>query len=840
MSKKKKYVILSLLTITFVGSVYLKEASQYNNIQASNGENQSSVVSTAIQGRASDPKVVPLENIFSVPTGANSKTIDNKYVLITDNLRNQVGSIFSNENNKFDLTKDATSEMYIKINGTADGVTFVLHNDANRIKKYTGVNGAGLGVYAGSLDGSSLVGQIEKSFAIEFDTYHNGDRNDGDVSSNSSKGHVAYSFPDDKSTYTFSGNYVKKQVHLGLQYPNFRLGDNVWRKFTVDWKALNENGVGQLTYQLEGLDPVTVSIPRTTFSADSVYWGFTGSTGALTESALVGFASVPGLVNYKDSLKLYSSAGDLLGNESVEKGDSEITVHYSGEFISGKQNLLDPSITFTKNAKQTYIEGSMTVNGALVNPTVTSTAIKTSFANLSLENKKVDIIFKVKNNGLNSNDRPEIVSRIDASNFTQNDGNKVSYVIDNQPPKGIGKLTVVNQYDTEKISGATDYNYFLRALSDDFTPNDKITIALKSGQDIETLVQQLGPSYFELSLTDKVGNTRDIKVPIFVKSSEEQIKNNDHFLLKGRNFTFIDYNYPKTENELRNFILEQSYFELWQFNDDGTSKKLDGKLSIVDISKLPKVGTLPLVKEYSVPIKYTSGSSTVELVIKFNVEAGFSSVTITFLNEENQPLRDSIILTGKIGTSIDLTKEVAIQNRIKELKENHYEQVKAPSNETAILVEKNAKEEAYQFKGTLFVKSFPTKINFGDKYLAPKFIKAEQPTYDVPLIVGDNRTNKTPWKLTATLEKALTSVEDPNEVMSRALWYKKSDAEKVMLSQGEAQEIEVGTISASGEYNVSNNWNKNKTGLQLNLFSNEVIQTGKYRATILWQVGKTP
>lgn len=839
MSKKIKYLLIGLLTVTFIGYSSLNKINQ-NRIHAI-GAAQQSVASTGLQMKDINPQVIPLDNIFSVPVGSNSKVVDNKYVQITDSLKNQIGSIFSDENNKLDLTKNNRLEMYIKINGVADGITFALHNDYERTQKFTGVNGAGLGVYASKkTEIGDLVGQLKKSFVVEFDTQYNKDSYDGYVDSNSNRGHVAHSFPDKKIVYIFEGTKLRNQAHYMPQYPVFSLGDDKWRSFKVNWKAFDEKGVGELTYQLEGLTPVTVKIERTIFEADSVYWGFTGSTGTLFESVMVGFVRIPGLVNYEDSLDLYSENGDLLENDGLQKPDSETTVRYSGRYISGKLDFLNPSITFEKDPKQQFVEGSMTVNGIPVNPTVTDTTIKTDFSNLTSQNSSVDIVFKVKNSSLTSEDRPQIVSKVEGTNYIQLEWQSASYIVDNQAPTGVGKLTVIDQFDAEKITNAVDYKAFLRKLRDDFAPNDKLSASLKAGQAIETLVQELGPKSFEVVLTDSVGNAREITVPIFVKDTTDQIMNNDDFLLKGKNFSFIDYNYPKTATELKTFILKQSSFELWQFLDDGTAKKLDANTTTIDISKLPKPGTEPPIKEYSVPIKYTSGTTALVLIIKFNVEIGTSSVTINFLNEASQPLREPIVLTEKIGTVIDLTKQVAVQNTLKELNVDHYEQVKAPDNESAILIERNAKTVAYHYQGTLFIKSFPTKMNFGDKYLTSTFIKAEQPIYDVPLIVGDNRTNKTPWKLTATLEKALTSVKDPNEVMSRALWYKKNEGEKVMLSQGEAQEIEVGTISDNGEYNVSNNWDANKTGLQLNLYSNEVIQTGKYQATILWQIGKTP
>ncbi|OJG51482.1 hypothetical protein RV06_GL001623 [Enterococcus haemoperoxidus] len=229
-------------------------------------------------------------------------------------------------------------------------------------------------------------------------------------------------------------------------------------------------------------------------------------------------------------------------------------------------------------------------------------------------------------------------------------------------------------------------------------------------------------------------------------------------------------------------------------------------------------------------------SSVTELIVGEKKQ----NVQVQFVDEEGTPLSDPVVLRGDAGTTIDLTKEATIQVVISSLVGKHFELVKAPNNESAISIDKEEKTVQYQFKGTLFVDSFPKTLNFGDKYLTKSFIKGEQPKYDVPLIIGDTRKKKTSWTLTATLAKPLTSQDSPSEVLPRALYYKQNDTTKVALKEGESQPIEVGTMSGTGIYNVSENWDSNKQGLQLNVFSNEVIQKGQYKAAILWQVSETP
>nr|WP_242586473.1 MucBP domain-containing protein [Enterococcus sp. DIV0869a] len=217
-----------------------------------------------------------------------------------------------------------------------------------------------------------------------------------------------------------------------------------------------------------------------------------------------------------------------------------------------------------------------------------------------------------------------------------------------------------------------------------------------------------------------------------------------------------------------------------------------------------------------------------------------SQVIVTFIDDgtPSTKIAKDIIFTQEIGNKINLAEEKTVQDTIETLKKKYVLLEPLPSE--IIEVTDEVQTIAYKFSGRLFIESFPSSLTFGDKYLSKSFIKEEQPKYDAPLIIGDNRHKKTPWTLTATLEKPLTSEESPSEVLPRALWYKTSKGSKVMLYEGEAQPIETGTASPLGEYNISKNWDANATGLQLNIYSNEIIQKGDYKATILWQVSATP
>ncbi|ALS36784.1 hypothetical protein ABID30_002020 [Enterococcus rotai] len=217
-------------------------------------------------------------------------------------------------------------------------------------------------------------------------------------------------------------------------------------------------------------------------------------------------------------------------------------------------------------------------------------------------------------------------------------------------------------------------------------------------------------------------------------------------------------------------------------------------------------------------------------------------VNIRFVDEDGVdiPKVEPINSKGIIGTPLDLQQfDTEIQKRLEILKGEHYELVEKPAD-NQVITGPGALDVFYRFKGSLFIGSFPGTLDFGNKYMDSNMIKAEQPKYDKDLVIKDTRKTKGSWKLSATLEKPLTSEENPGEVINNVFFYKQDATTKVPLLKGQAQPIETGKATTSGEYNVSEKWTNNKTGLELIVHSNNVYQTGKYTASILWQVETTP
>ncbi|EOH98771.1 hypothetical protein UAW_01367 [Enterococcus haemoperoxidus ATCC BAA-382] len=287
-----------------------------------------------------------------------------------------------------------------------------------------------------------------------------------------------------------------------------------------------------------------------------------------------------------------------------------------------------------------------------------------------------------------------------------------------------------------------------------------------------------------------------------------------------------------TESEINQLILKKSEAIAWDVAT-GSSKDITLSVESTTVPLNPEQGS------YKATLKAVRGTETVKKTITIDIQSN-QKVNVEFVDETGAALHDKITFDKVIGTTIDLTEEKEVQKVLESIQAENYQLVKKPDNETKIPVTSEESTVQYQFKGMLFVQSSPTFLNFGRKTLGIPFIKVEKAKYDKPLIVWDNRKNGGAWNLTATLKKPLTSQEDPSKILPTAIRYKVSETETVILSENTTQPIAKRTHETKGQYNVSNEWDKNESGLLLEVPSGEVLQAGGYRATILWQVEQTP
>ncbi len=186
--------------------------------------------------------------------------------------------------NKLDLRVAFTLDFEIFLGGSdnpgADGMAFVIQN----LDTGQGTSGYGIG-YGGATP-------ITPSYAIEIDTYANGDIA-GNPSADppySATASQAYSL--DHLAFVPNGASVVRPTAAMLQdVPN--LENNQWHDLVINWDPMTS----VLSYELRHsnattfTNSVTVDLINTIFSSNITYWGFTASTGGENNVQAVRFTS---------------------------------------------------------------------------------------------------------------------------------------------------------------------------------------------------------------------------------------------------------------------------------------------------------------------------------------------------------------------------------------------------------------------------------------------------------------------------------------------------------------------------------------------------------------------
>lgn len=396
------------------------------------------------------PQGVNVDSYFQtgsiLPNSATKVATDfgeNQAVQLTNNA-GQLGTIWTQDDAKMSLDSDETASMWMyfgdKNSSSGDGMAFVMQNDdrydhgmgaSTRNANGNSVAGETLGVWGTDQDKNmSTAGEvaatgIQNSWALEFDTFHNGTTGEGalgagssfdtDSSLSASYAHIASGFPGKAKTYnmhqvpvttttkvpdgTFFGIPQYKDVSTTNQYYYASMNhtkpiegksagwlvDGKWYHVTLKWNAADQT----MTYVFDDKDPKTgqpkanatsktVSVPKSTIDPENtgkVRWGFTGSTGTNWEPNAVIFEQVPGIVNSNATATLK----DETTQRAVASGDSvggghHMRLTYNLAYTGGSQNWKDIQAKLNLPSNMTFSGGTVTYGDSSLAKTSLSAA----------------------------------------------------------------------------------------------------------------------------------------------------------------------------------------------------------------------------------------------------------------------------------------------------------------------------------------------------------------------------------------------------------------------------------------------------------------------------------
>lgn len=356
------------------------------------------IFSSSVQADETIPNRVSLDGIFTTNLGVsnNSSEVVDDVGVITNGLPNQVGALWSTEDNLLDFKKDFNMVAYVKQTGVAgaagDGMVFLLQGATPELKWFT-YSGASMGAlgenkYKGTLG-------IPNSIGIEFDLYGNRSSQDGffdnGISGVYKNSHIAVIYPGMEAgyqdNYVLLGTSTRYVKHDNL-ITDVDLANGNWNRLDLHWQT-NESDFtkGVLAYQINGGTPIIINseiLNAQVFlngSVSTAYWGFTGSTGPTYKAVQnVVFQRVPGLVDAKVKMNVVNKDGQEFPNGAVLEGNTTYTVNVTADWLDGKQNWQNILLETTLPEGIEIVPDTTTIDGNNISDTLiwSANTLKTS------------------------------------------------------------------------------------------------------------------------------------------------------------------------------------------------------------------------------------------------------------------------------------------------------------------------------------------------------------------------------------------------------------------------------------------------------------------------------
>jgi len=449
----------------------------------------------------------------------NQSAGDKTGILRVTNDFNQLGAIWSNidEANYIDVSRDQTMSMWLyfgrPVNSAqpkevGDGMAFVLQNDDRKLGAISMFNedpayGETLGVWGADFDNENannmtsdlIKTSIQKSYAIEFDTFANnlvsfGAINGKGVSFDTGKTsqHIGMNYPDLESTYLrqivdiivdqkhyFSMNHKNEEATIttGGSFDNMNLTDAQWHHMTV--KFTHDTHTLSFDYDdknLDGTYKAPVKAASTVLNmnhfqlgdSNKLRWGFTGSTGQFMENNLIVFESIPSFVSgdTSASIKNVTKNYTISAGDHVDVGD-DLDFTYNLNYESGAKEWSDILASMNLPSEVTFHSGSVIYNDDAGNVEeiplseyANNNVQHQLLQNLSDTNKKATIVLHTTVNSVDRqtevgeswakfasdnfiiNDKaPNFVIDVDSLNISTNPSGTVNYGSLDQVPETI-------------------------------------------------------------------------------------------------------------------------------------------------------------------------------------------------------------------------------------------------------------------------------------------------------------------------------------------------------------------------------------------------------------------
>ncbi|NKC68416.1 lectin-like domain-containing protein [Vagococcus fluvialis] len=731
-----------------------------------------------------------LSDVFRIPNGTGPNLLTDKVLQITPAVNSQNGSIWSKD--KIDLKKDFQISAYLYLGNSfgnaADGITFTLQNDSRMNttseKSVLGDSGMGLGAYANRSGGN----YIRNAISVEFDTYYNNgttNRMDREVNQNGGKGHLGVVTPKSNNN-NYSGEH--SAIVLAPDY----LSNGTWRELQFKWDSTKQTinfsleGVGSNSYEIRNLS--------TQFGSDTVYWGFTASTGGKNAENLIAISELP---------QKFTNEATII-NKTTQIGPGVTTTATRGDKLELKSTIKTSPFVNVDNYKSSIVEIKIPEG---ISPDLESIRVGE------------DVI---------------PVNRIEYKN------NIVTIFDINLSQSGTTPIVI----DADVLSRESDVT-----LISDFTLFDFDYNELSKSNEVSIKIPKIETGSVIIKYLDIDNN---------VVKKEEKISGNvgDEFEIEPA--VIDGYQLIETigntkgsfENSIQTIVFK---YKKAQFNLIQSVKKIDdsdASLASIEDTLVYKVELESLFNNELNNILYETMNiknqlpeslidiSNIELKTKNNQMIGNADY-----DEENHCVIGQILIDDQLIRSEDVI--LSFQAKIKpDTVENTTIKVNAEANVLysngldSGLVKSN--EVSTRVDGGVYLLSAPKQIDFGTVTYDATVKKIDDGIYDQSLIVSDTRIKKSKWSLSAKLISQMSLINNADIELVDSLQYVNGD--KTLILSENLQPIYT-TAENSEEMdrivNISDTWGstKDSNGIKLVIDpTKSKITNGQYTGEIEWQL----
>ncbi|MBO1301282.1 MULTISPECIES: lectin-like domain-containing protein [unclassified Enterococcus] len=416
------------------------------------------------------PGAIPISGAFAAPNGGAvvsnvTNTNDNggkPFSQISLSGSNNWTSIWSNDAYRLDFTKSFSQRVYVNF-GTqqADGVAFVMHNDARKTTALTssravGVDGQNLGVYGATGGYYELLAQrtpettaIKNSVAVEFDMYANDavtgrTRYDAQIPAGSTP-HMAYTFPGNLSRTYQPVNGVNADLgpndwftltiansgrikHNSLIPLNGAVSTNVqdgtWYEFNYNFDSTTRNFTYSFRNPVNGTKTADTTIPWADLNSElqlsannnRAYWGFTAANGAVSGQVRFAFTQPPIPIGASVTSQVLDSANNSVTVPSTDTSKSKYLISEQPAKIQStiKVSAGEAALNATRWTTVLDAKAINLATNASLTPTITKTTaagVTTTIAPANLSTVVtnnattgvINVVTTIANNAINLN-----------------------------------------------------------------------------------------------------------------------------------------------------------------------------------------------------------------------------------------------------------------------------------------------------------------------------------------------------------------------------------------------------------------------------------------------------